>query len=131
MTPIMTTRRIGRSAFRRILFGCLSVAVLAAACPLPQANYVLRTSGKDWLRVGPAADGEMILSFTLRDRRLSIPLAQVIDRIRFERLDADGKQVPPDLTVAPAYIRISGLAKISDVPDGEWRLAWCGKPSDP
>jgi hypothetical protein len=102
-------------------------AFLVAACPLPQATYVLRTSGNDWMRIGPAADGEIILSFVLGKRQTSVPLPQVVDRILIERLDAKRRPVAADLNMAPAFIRIHGLAQVSDVPDGEWRLAWCAQ----
>jgi hypothetical protein len=107
----------------------LSVAavLLAAACPLYQATYALQADGSDSMRIGPAPDGEVILHFVLGSQERSIALVQVIDRIQFERLDAQRRPVAPDTNVAPAYIRIEGLARISDAPDGEWRLAECSQ----
>jgi hypothetical protein len=112
-------------AISRPLLLPVAAVLLAGACPLYQANYVLQTESSDRLRIGPAADGEIVLRFDLGGTKKSVPLAQVIDRIRIERLDADGKRVALDPDVAPAYIRIDGLAAISDVPDGEWHLAEC------
>jgi hypothetical protein len=107
----------------------LSVAaiLLVAACPLYQATYALQAGGSDLMRIGPAPDGEVILRFVLGSQERSIALAQVIDHIQFERLDAERRPVAPDTNVAPAYIRIEGLARISDVPDGEWQLAECSQ----
>lgn len=129
MTPIETAR-LGQFVARLLLLPLISL-YLIAACPLPQATYVLRSSGKDWMRIGPAADGEVILSFILGTRERSVPLPQVIDRIQIERMDATRRPVSPNMDDAPAYIRIYGLEKISDAPDGEWRLAWCAKRPSP
>jgi hypothetical protein len=83
------------------------------------------------MRIGPAADGEIILSFVLGKRHTSVPLPQVVDRIRIERLDAERRTMASDLNMAPAFIRIDGLAQLSDAPDGEWRLAWCARAPRP
>jgi hypothetical protein len=79
------------------------------------------------MRIGPAADGEIVLNFVLGKRQTSVPLPQVVDRIQIERFDAKRHPVATDFNMAPAFIRIHGLAQISDVPDGEWRLAWCAQ----
>jgi hypothetical protein len=129
MTPIETAR-LGKLIVRLLLLPLVSLGLIAA-CPLPQATYVLRSSGNDWMRIGPADDGEMILSFTRGARETSVALPQVIDRIQIERMDAKGRHLPPNMDDAPVYIRIQGLAKISDAPDGEWRLAWCAKRASP
>jgi hypothetical protein len=112
------------TAFSQLLILPLAL-LLAAGCPLEKATYVLRHSGQDWLRMGADPNGEMILRFTLGKREESIALPQVIDRIRIERLDQRRAPIDPRSDEAPAFIRIEGLAGISDVPDGEWRLAWC------
>jgi hypothetical protein len=111
-------------AFSRLLVFPLAL-VLAAGCPLDKSTYVLRRSGQDWLRMGSDPNGEMILRFTLGRHEKSIALPQVIDRIRIERLDRRREPMDPRSDEAPAFIRIEGLAQIADVPDGEWRLAWC------
>jgi hypothetical protein len=122
MIPIVTTRL---HISVRLLLLLVAAPFLAAACPLQQATYVLRTTGNDWMRIGPAENGEVILRFTLGKRETSVPLSQVLDRIQIERLDAGFHPVAGDLNAAPAFIRIYGLARISDAPDGEWRLVSC------
>jgi hypothetical protein len=78
------------------------------------------------MRIGPAPDGEVILRFVLGGRQRSVALAQVIDRIQFERLNAERRPIL-NTDEAPAYIRIAGLARISDAPDGEWRMVGCDR----
>jgi hypothetical protein len=114
--------RVG--AFSRLLLLPLAL-LLAAGCPLDKSTYVLRRSGQDWLRMGSDPNGEMILRFTLGKREKSIALPQVVDRVRIERLDSRREPMDPRSDDAPAFIRIEGLARIADVPDGEWRLAGC------
>ncbi|HXT78231.1 MAG TPA: hypothetical protein VN702_01595 [Acetobacteraceae bacterium] len=63
------------------------------------------------------------MSFTLQKGETSVPLAAV--QAKVERLDNQRHVVAPDMEHAPAYIRTKGLSKVSDAPDGEWRLAWC------
>ena len=114
-------------AFSRLLLLPLAL-LIAAGCPLEKATYALRGSGHDWLRVGSDPNGEVIFRFTLGRREKSIALPQVIDRIRIERLDHRRHPMDPRSDDAPAFILIEGLARIADVPDGEWRFASCAQP---
>jgi hypothetical protein len=117
-------KRVG--AFSRLLLFPLGL-LLAAGCPLEKSTYVLRRSGQDWLRIGSDPNGEIILRFTLGRREKSLTLAQVVDRIRIERLDRLRHPMDPRSDEAPAFIRIEGLTRIADIPDGEWRLARCAE----
>ena len=123
MIRIQTTST-GHSSPLLLLAACF---FLTAGCPLSKATYVLRSSGNDWMRIGPAVDGETIFKFILPAGTRFVPMSQVMDRIEIERFDSQRKPMPAKWDDAPVYIRISGLAQISDAPDGEWRLAWCSR----
>ena len=123
-----TTKLKRPSAAARLLLLPLASLFIAAGCPLSKATYVLRSSGHDWLRMGPAEDGEVILEFVnKRKRSSSIPLKDVLELGRFERLDAEHRPVGADFDDAPEFIHISGLTKTSGGRNGEWRLAWCAE----
>ncbi len=124
MTPTRTNEPAATPHALRLLLAPLAL-LLAAACPLDRATYVLPGAARDSLRIGNDPNGEVILRFALGVRVTSIALSQVVDRIRIERLDARRHPMDARSTVAPAFIRIKGLTRIAGVPDGEWQFAAC------
>jgi hypothetical protein len=107
----------------------MTVVSCSAACPLQQATYRQGGAGTPTLRLGPAADGEMILRLDDHGTIRSVPLSQVADRIDIRYLDAARRPVAMPLDQAPALIEIQGLSRISDIPDGEWTRAGCIAPA--
>jgi hypothetical protein len=114
-----------------ILLLAMTAVSCSPACPLQRATYRLDGAGPSTLRIGPAPDGEMILRLGDGGMVHSVALSQVIDQISLRYLDASHNPAVAPLDQAPPVIEIGGLSRISDIPDGEWRLATCGGGDGP